>query len=67
VALAAPDAGALVALLDQPDQQQFDTGARAALLSYLEQVYYPIYPCDGPEVVADNTRKIAALLEASFG
>ena len=67
VATSAPDAAALAALLGQPDQQQYDAGARAALLSYLEQVYYPIYPSDGLEVEAANTRKIAALFEASFG
>jgi capsular polysaccharide export protein len=65
VAISAPDAAALTALLGQPDQQRFDAGARAALLNYLEAVYYPIYPSDDPAVAAANTRKIGSMLKTS--
>lgn len=62
VALTAPDAAALQRLLQAPDALQFDPPARAALLSYLEAVYYPHYPAADANIAARNAAKIAALL-----
>jgi capsular polysaccharide export protein len=62
VAHSTPDAGALVAFLQAPDQLQFNPQARAALLSYLEAVYYPHYPAKDADIAARNIDKIAAQL-----
>ena len=65
VAISAPDAPALSALLARPEQLSFDPAGRAAVLNYLDQVYYPIYPATDPALTAANRRKIAALLESN--
>jgi capsular polysaccharide export protein len=62
VAMAAPDAPALTALLARPAHLAFDPAARAALLSYLDQIYYPIYPATDPATGTANTQKITAKL-----
>jgi capsular polysaccharide export protein len=65
VATSAPDAAALAAQLGQPDQQRFDAGARDAVMSYLDQVYYPRYPVTDATLQKANTQMIAARLNPS--
>jgi capsular polysaccharide export protein len=67
VAMVASDAGSLTALLARPDQLRFDPAARAALVSYLDADYYPIYPGDDPAIAAANARKITARLGTISG
>ena len=66
VAQSAPDAAALRRLLGQPDQLSFDPAARSALLTYLDQVYYPRYPVAAADKMAGeidgNARIMAAKL-----
>lgn len=62
VAHAAPDAAALTALLEQPQSLSFDATARSALLSYLDQVYYPHYPMTDAAERAANSLTITARL-----
>ena len=62
VALQAPDAATLTALLAQPEHLSFDPGARAALLTYLDRVYYPRYPAPDPATQESNCIMIAAKL-----
>lgn len=62
VAISAPDAATLEAFLRTLDQLQFSPQARAAVLSYLEAVYYPHYPATDAGITARNTAKIAAQL-----
>ena len=62
VALQAPDAATLTALLAAPDQLAFDPAARAALLTYLDRVYYPRYPAPDPATQESNCIMIAAKL-----
>lgn len=62
VAERAPDAGALAALLARPDRLSFNPDARDAVLTYLDQVYYPRYPASDATLQEANTRMIAAKL-----
>ena len=62
VATPAPDADSLQQCLSQPDRLSFDPQARAALLGYLDQVYYPHYPVPGAAGQAANSRMITAKL-----
>ena len=62
VAHRAPDAVALMALLAQPQNLRFDPTARAALLTYLDQVYYPRYPATAADKMDVNARIMAAKL-----
>lgn len=62
VAVQAPDAQSLRLLLAQPDKLSFEPMARAALLTYLDQVYYPRYPATAADKMDVNARMIAAKL-----
>ena len=63
VAISAPDADSLQQCLSRPDRLTFDPQARAALLSYLDQAYYPHYPATDPDRRGGNSRMISAKLE----
>ena len=60
VAISAPTLQSLQQCLIHPDHLAFDTTARAALLCYLDRVYYPQYPVTDKSIATINSSKIAA-------